>query len=66
MHWNLVVVLAASAASAEAVFWILISPFWQRDFSVAFCVALVGTCGVACGTALTWLVRRPSGPSNYR
>jgi hypothetical protein len=60
-HRNLVVVLAVSAASAEAVFWILISPFWQRDFSVSFCVALVGICGVACGTAFMWLVRRPSG-----
>ena len=60
-HRNPVVVLAVSAASAEAVFWILISPFWQRDFSVSFCVALVGTCGVACGTAFIWLVRRPSG-----
>ncbi|HEY8160169.1 MAG TPA: hypothetical protein VIF10_15845 [Methylobacter sp.] len=54
-------VLAAAAVSAEAIFWLVISPFWEREFSAAFCVALVGTCGLACGGMFFWLIR-PKAP----
>ena len=63
-HKNLALILAASAISAEVIFWLVISPFWQRDFSIAFCLALVGACGLACGAAFYWLVRRQSARGN--
>ena len=34
-------------ASAEVPFWLLIHPLWQREFSNAFCGALVAACGAA-------------------
>lgn len=57
-HAKRVSILAASMLTAEAAFWLVISPLWQREFSAAFCVALVGACGLACGGTFLWLVRR--------
>lgn len=48
-----------AAVGAEVVFWGLISPFWQRDFSPAFCAALVAACGAA--TAWAYVTRRGVG-----
>lgn len=45
-------------ASAEASFWLLVHPFWQRDFSNLFCSALVATCGAAIAATLHALRRR--------
>lgn len=46
--------LAAGLASAEIGFWVLIHPFWQREFSDLFCAALVAGCGLA---TAAWLRR---------
>jgi hypothetical protein len=51
-------VIVTAVISAEVVFWGLISPFWQREFSIAFCIALVGTCGLSCGCMFLWLSQR--------
>ena len=40
-------VLGVGVASAEVAFWLLIHPFWQREFSNFFCAALVAVCGLA-------------------
>jgi hypothetical protein len=55
-HTNFLLPVAA-IVSAEGVFWVVISPFWQRDFSNAFCVALVGASGLACGGVFLQLAR---------
>ena len=39
--------LGVGVASAEVAFWLLIHPFWQREFSNLFCAALVAACGLA-------------------
>lgn len=39
--------LLAGVASAEVAFWLLIHPFWQREFSNLFCAALVAACTLA-------------------
>ncbi|MDD5269388.1 MAG: hypothetical protein PHO08_20110 [Methylococcales bacterium] len=44
---SLGVALCVGVASAEAAFWLLIHPIWQREFSNSFCVALVAACGLA-------------------
>lgn len=44
--------LAAGLASAEIGFWVLIHPFWQREFSNLFCAALVAGCGLATAACL--------------
>ena len=46
--------LAAGLVSAELGFWLLIHPFWQREFSDLFCAALVASCGLA---TAAWLRR---------
>lgn len=48
----------AAAAIAEAVFWLLVSPYWQREFSTPFCVALVGACAMASALMFVWLAGR--------
>jgi hypothetical protein len=53
-------VLAASLIAAEAVFWGVISPLWERDFSDAFCAALMAACGLACGAVFSRLA--PQNP----
>lgn len=57
-HVSLTAVLVIAFTSAEAVFWFVISPFWEREFSVAFCIALVGACGLTCGGTFFLLIRR--------
>lgn len=47
--------LGVGLVSAEAIFWILIHPFWQREFSNLFCAALVAGCGLATAGAFQWL-----------
>lgn len=44
---SLGVALSVGVVSAEATFWVLIHPFWQREFSNLFCVALVAACGLS-------------------
>ena len=57
------VLLLTGLACAEAGFWVLIHPIWQRDFSNAFCAALVGACGMATAAAYRWLKStRPHRP----
>jgi Kef-type K+ transport system membrane component KefB len=48
-------ILAAAVLAAEAVFWIALSPIWQRDFSNLFCAILIAACGLACGLAFAKL-----------
>ena len=55
-------ILTAAVVVLEAVFWLVIGPFWQRDFSNAFCAAMVGACGLVCGATFLWLASRPSTP----
>jgi hypothetical protein len=50
--------LGAGAVSAEVAFWILIHPFWQRDYSNSFCAALVAACGLAVATVFQRLNRK--------
>lgn len=47
--------LGIGVASAEVTFWLLIHPFWQREFSNLFCAALVAACGLATAGAFQWL-----------
>jgi hypothetical protein len=47
--------LTAGVASAELIFWLLVHPFWQREFSNLFCAALVAACGLATAAAFRWL-----------
>lgn len=51
-------ILGAGVVSAEAVFWLLIHPFWEREFSSAFCAALVAACGLACAAVFQWIKPR--------
>ena len=51
-------ILVAAVLAAEAVFWLVLGPFWQRDFSNLFCAVLIATCGLACGLAFAWLAGR--------
>lgn len=46
--------IATGLVIAELGFWMLIHPFWQREFSNVFCAALVAGCGVA---TAAWLRR---------
>jgi hypothetical protein len=48
-------ILAAAVLAAEAVFWVALSPLWQRNFSNLFCAALIAACGLACGLAFVRL-----------
>ena len=49
--------LGVGVASAEVAFWLLIHPFWQREFSNLFCALLVAACGLA--TALFFQRLKP-------
>ena len=49
-------ILAVAVLAAEAVFWIVFSPLWQRDFSKAFCAVLIAACGLGCGLVFARLV----------
>jgi Kef-type K+ transport system membrane component KefB len=51
-------ILAAAVLAAEAVFWIVLSPVWRRDFSNLFCAVLIAACGLACGLAFAKLAGR--------
>jgi hypothetical protein len=44
-------ILLAAIVVAEAVFWIVLSPVWQRDFSSLACTVLIAGCGLGCGLA---------------
>jgi hypothetical protein len=55
-------IVAAAVVLLEAVFWLVISPFWRRDFSNAFCAAMVGASGLVCAATFLWLSSRPSTP----
>ena len=57
-HPSLGIAIGIGVASAEASFWLLVHPFWQREFSNLFCAALVAACGVATAAALHTLRRR--------
>lgn len=39
--------LVVGVVSAELVFWLIVHPFWEREFSDMFCVALVAACAIA-------------------
>ena len=54
--------LGVGFVSAEAVFWFLIHPFWQREFSHLFCAALVAACGLATAGAFQWF--KPNASSD--
>lgn len=42
---------------AEVLFWGLINPFWQRDFSPLYCATLVAASGIATAWAYVGLRR---------
>ena len=44
--------ILAGVVIAEAEFWLLIHPFWQRDFSNLFCFLLVAAIGVTIAALL--------------
>jgi hypothetical protein len=48
-------ILIAAVVAAEAVFWIVLSPVWHRNFSNLACTVLIAACGLACGLAFARL-----------
>jgi hypothetical protein len=53
--------LTTGVACAEISFWILIAPFWEREFSDLFCAALVAGCGAATAMLYQWRLRKTAG-----
>jgi hypothetical protein len=49
---GLLTVLVVGIVTGEALFWLLVAPFWWRDYSITFCSALVAACALSTAAAL--------------
>lgn len=52
--------LLVGLVSAESIFWLLINPIWEREFSNLYSAALVGVSGLATAAVLHMLRRKAS------
>jgi hypothetical protein len=59
-------ILIAAVLAAEAVFWSVLSPLWQRGFSNLFCAVLIGACGLACGLVFARKIRCGTSENEIR
>ena len=50
--------LLVGLVSAESIFWLLINPAWEREFSDLYSAALVGVSGLATAAVLYMLLRK--------